>query len=63
MAKKSGFPDAISDLILLQALRNQTEEARNAEKLDRFELMSELFQHYMVLRTELNTKLDEVLSR
>jgi hypothetical protein len=63
MAKKNGFPDAISDLILLQALRNQTEEARKAEKLDRFELMSELFQHYMVLRTELNNKLDEVLSR
>jgi hypothetical protein len=56
-------PETVSDLILLRALTKQTKAARKVDRLDRSELLGELFQHYIVLRTELDNKLEQALPR
>jgi hypothetical protein len=61
--KNAKAPEVVSDLILLQALNRQTEAARGTDKLDRSELLNELFRSYLTLRNVLNSQLEETFTR
>ena len=61
--KNAKAPEFVSDLMLLQALNRQTDAARRTDKLDRSELLNELFRSYLTLRNVLNSRLEETFTR
>jgi hypothetical protein len=61
--KNAKAPEFVSDLLLLQALNRQTDAARRTDKLDRPELLNELFRSYLTLRNVLNSRLEETFTR